>query len=125
MNPRNPTVIGLAALMLATGAVHADSKKWRANNQSNATVKVFWTAQGCAGTKPACANNHHTNVCKTKILHPGESSDYRFKGGTSDKHKWVCNMDAKSKSLGTQDRKANEILCSSGNSKHTCWFENH
>ena len=108
-------VVGIfAALLMLSSTAYGDSKKWRANNNSDQTVKVYWTAAGCAGAKPHCdADRHAVNyVCKTKILQPGESSYYKFKDGTSDYKKKACRMDGdytKRELDATTDRKRNGI----------------
>nr|VFK67277.1 MAG: hypothetical protein BECKUNK1418G_GA0071005_11339 [Candidatus Kentron sp. UNK]VFK72614.1 MAG: hypothetical protein BECKUNK1418H_GA0071006_11259 [Candidatus Kentron sp. UNK] len=84
----------LALAILTPNDAFAASKPWRANNHSSDTVKVFWTAEMCAGVKPACGfNPDYTAVCKTKILHPGEESEYKFPNATYLRKKEVCSMD--------------------------------
>ena len=108
-------VVGiLAALLMLSSTAYGDSKKWRANNNSDQTVKVYWVAAGCAGVKPSCKDKADPIgvVCKTKILQPGESSFYKFKDGTSGREKLACRADG-DRSLReldtTRDRKQNGI----------------
>lgn len=58
-------------------------------NSTNQEVTVYWQAAGCAGIKPtpSCerADKNVATVCKKKALAPGESSEYHFKDGTSNR----------------------------------------
>ncbi len=90
---RTILAIGLCATLFSAGEASAESKPWRANNNSDVTVKVVYTALGCAGMAPKCYAQSFDRVCKTKILQPGESWKYRFPDGTSRRKKVVCNMD--------------------------------
>jgi hypothetical protein len=83
------------ASLLPDAAEAGRTKKWRANNNtSSTTVKVFWTATGCAGTSSNCAKSGSvTYVCKHEVIHPGGSDEYRFDDGTSNREKRVCAME--------------------------------
>ncbi|HBC08231.1 MAG TPA: hypothetical protein DC046_11730 [Rhodospirillaceae bacterium] len=116
--------LALAVVLLTPlGPAQADSKKWRANNHTSYNVKVFWTAQGCAGVEYPCAikDNNLYEVCETKTLNPGDEKDYTFPDGTSSRKKRACNKDVTPGSDGanltsTDDRKANEIYAKSDGS---------
>lgn len=91
-------IMGVTALslgLLVNPAV-ASSKKWRANNNTDVKVKVFWAAAGCAGVKSACDGSNVTFVCKSKTLNPGDSSSYKFPDGTSARGKGVCRKEGTS-----------------------------
>jgi hypothetical protein len=121
-------VCAFSMAFLVVGTAEAGrSKKWRANNHiTDATmpdgtkldgykVKVFWTADGCAGVKPRCktSDGDVLTVCKAKTLQPGESSSYKFDDGTSNRKKQVCGYTGNSKSeriiRATSDRTKNGI----------------
>ena len=105
--------IGILSLSLLPGPVSAgDSKKWRANNHSEITVKVIWTASGCAGVTNECDKSGNVEyVCKSKKLKPGEKASYKFDDGTSERKKRVCALEGKKKSLmgNTGNRTKNGI----------------
>ncbi len=104
--------IALTTMLVTPLAAQADSKPWRANNNSNEKVKVVWTANGCGKTTDSCSGGFIQKVCKTKILHPGESSDYKFNDGSSLRTKWACRVDgtkSQQEEDKTVDRKKNGI----------------
>lgn len=83
------SVLSLAVCLPATSM--AKSKKWRANNNSQVTVKVFWTATGCADVTNRCDGAGNIEfVCKHKELKPGEDAHYKFEDSTSNRKKKVC-----------------------------------
>ncbi len=107
-------VVGICAVLLAlSSTAYGSSKKWRAHNNTDKTVKVFWTAAGCAGQKAHCVEMRLIPyVCKAKILQPGESDYYKFKDGTSRREKKACRMDGEKtvrKRKETHHRKKNGI----------------
>jgi hypothetical protein len=118
--PMLACTLGVIALS-ASNLAFADSKKWRANNNTDKgpmpmTVKVFWTADGCAGVKPRCekSDGDVLTVCKTEILQPGESAHYNFNDGTSNRKKQVCTTESDAGEArriirATSDRKRNGI----------------
>ncbi|MEE4379822.1 MAG: hypothetical protein V2J55_20225 [Candidatus Competibacteraceae bacterium] len=121
MKVNKGTLIVLGAtLLLNTSIAYSKSKPWRANNHSDQDIKVFWTAAGCSGVKPLCYShdegNNNSNglgnvnfVCKTKILQPGEKSEYKFPDGTSNREKGACTVDKKGYTSWTERRKRNGI----------------
>jgi hypothetical protein len=122
LNRKTLTIPLCLGLLLTSGYVHADSKKWRANNHSDYTVKVFWIAAGCAGARKKCDESENQGiVCKSKILHPGESSDYNFPDGTSDRRKAVCAVDYDHRYDDTIHRKKNGIR-NKGDNGEVEWF---
>ncbi len=94
MKTKRKSILALAGVLaLSFGfsdAAFAKSKKWRANNNTDQSVKVFWSAAGCAGVKTACDGSTVAFVCKSKSLSPGQSSSYKFPDGTSNRGKGVC-----------------------------------
>ncbi|HBC08228.1 MAG TPA: hypothetical protein DC046_11715 [Rhodospirillaceae bacterium] len=120
-------LIGSAAFALAfglfvsTGTAQAKDK-WRANNHTDQTVKVLFTAVGCVNIKSDCEGHDVATVCKSHHLKAGEETDYSFPDGTSDRQKIVCSMDAnKDYKAWSFDRKENGIrLNADGNVE---WYD--
>ncbi len=57
-------------------------------NTSKKDAWVYWQAAGCAGVKslPSCAvGNNALTVCKKSKLASGESDQYHYKDGTSNR----------------------------------------
>ncbi|HBC08229.1 MAG TPA: hypothetical protein DC046_11720 [Rhodospirillaceae bacterium] len=114
-------VLALAAVSLA-GTAQADSKKWRANNNTDQTVKVFFAAEGCAGVKSDCKGNDVGLICKSTTLQPGEETDYEFNDGTSTRTKLVCSKDANTNYMAsTSERKWNGIRLDANG--HVEWYD--
>lgn len=94
----------IPCLLLAMGAWGAEPAKWRARNNSQETVKVYWTASGCTGIKSACVDGSYINaVCKVRTLGPGESGAFRFPTDTSSQGKTVCRKSGSSRQKNHAD----------------------
>lgn len=106
-------ITALCLVLVFANPTFAKSKKWRANNHTNFTVKVYWTAAGCAGTADRCDGKADVMfVCKDKKLSSGEETHYKFEDGTSDRKKQVCALNQGNVSSiirSTTQRKKNGI----------------
>ncbi len=102
-----------AVCLLASGAVHADSK---VVNKSSSKIRVYWTAAGCAGIKDGFGY-----VCAWKDVAARRSAKYKFKWGTTglrvsancvnDASGWSQAQGSPKQGWTTSNRKTHHIKC--------------
>jgi len=94
--------INLNSLAIGLLVSSLSSTLWANSNVYNATDNkawIYWQAAGCAGVKsqPSCGESGLSvdifTVCKKQTLLSGETGDYHFKDGTSNRkvQTWQCS----------------------------------
>ncbi len=102
---RGIAIGGLTAFVLILLAAAAPAEDgWRADNQTDFTVNVYWAAIGCTGAADRCvrSDGNIRNVCRHQELAPGKSAGYTFAAEATERSKLVCAVNQGSLSAITR-----------------------